>query len=47
MRLDEEIHNFYCSRDIIRMIESRRTGYVACIGEMINVCTILVGKPEG
>jgi hypothetical protein len=36
---NEEPHNLYASRNIIRVIKSRRmrwTGYVACMGEMKN-----------
>jgi hypothetical protein len=46
----EEIHNLHSSLNIIRVIKSRRmrwTRHVARIGEMRNVCEILVGKPEG
>jgi hypothetical protein len=43
---NEELHNWYSSPNIIRMIKSRRmrwAGHVARIGEK----RILVGKPEG
>jgi hypothetical protein len=46
---NEELHNLYSLENIIRMIKSRRmrwAGLVALIGEMRNVCKILVGKPE-
>jgi hypothetical protein len=42
---NEELHNFYSSPSIIRMIKSRTmrwAGYVARMGEKT-----LVGKPEG
>jgi hypothetical protein len=45
-----ELHNFYSSPSIIRMIKSRRmrwTVRVARIGEKKNAYRILVGKPEG
>jgi hypothetical protein len=48
---NEELHNFYVSSDIIRVIKSRRirrVGNVARMGEIINAYNILVvGKPEG
>jgi hypothetical protein len=47
---NEELHNFYSSPNIIRMIKSRRmrwAGHVARMGETRNACRILVGKPEG
>jgi hypothetical protein len=47
---NEELHNFYSSPGIIRIIKSRRmrwVGYVAHIGEVRNVYTVLTGKPEG
>jgi hypothetical protein len=48
---DEEFHNLYASPYIIpiRMIKSRKirwAGHVARKGELRNVYTILVGKPE-
>jgi hypothetical protein len=45
-----ELHNFYSSQSIIRIIKSRRmrwTGHVARMGEKRNVYRLLVGKPEG
>jgi hypothetical protein len=45
-----ELHNFYSSPSIIRMIKSRRmrwTGHVVGIGEKRNAYTLPVGKPEG
>jgi hypothetical protein len=45
-----ELHNLYCSPDIIRRIKSRRkrwAGHVARMGEGRNVYRVLVGKPEG
>jgi hypothetical protein len=47
---NEEVHNLYSLRSIIRMIKSRRmrwAGHVARVGEKGNACRILVGKPEG
>jgi hypothetical protein len=43
---NEELHNLYSSRSIIRMIKSRSR---ACSmnGEKRNAYRILVGKPEG
>jgi hypothetical protein len=32
---------------VTMMKSTRRTGYVACMGEKRNTCTILVRKPEG
>jgi hypothetical protein len=37
---NEELHNLYCSPDIIRMIKSRRMRWAG------NAYRILVGKPE-
>jgi hypothetical protein len=46
---NEELHDFYNSPDIIRVIKSRMrwVGYGAQTGEMRNAYIILVGKPEG
>jgi hypothetical protein len=47
---NEELHKFYSSPGIIRMIKSRRMrleGHVARMREKRNACRILVGKPEG
>jgi hypothetical protein len=47
---NREFHNLHVSPNIVRMIKSRRMQWaeqVACIGEMRNLCKILVGKPEG
>jgi hypothetical protein len=46
---NEELHNVYYSRNIVRMIKSSRmrwTGHVAHMGEMRNGYTILVRKRE-
>jgi hypothetical protein len=46
---NEELHNLYCSTNIIRVIKSRKmrwAGHVVRMGEMRNVVKILVGKPE-
>jgi hypothetical protein len=47
---NEELHNLYCSPNIIRQIKSRRmrwAGHVARMGEERKVYRVLVGKPEG
>jgi hypothetical protein len=46
---NEELHNWYCSPSIIRIIKSRRmrwAGHVARIREKRNAYSILMGKPE-
>jgi len=48
-RHNEELNDLYCSPNNIRVIKSRRirwTGHVACTGERICACRILVGKTE-
>jgi hypothetical protein len=47
---NEELYNLYSSRNIIRMIKSRRMrweGHVARKGETRNAYRILVVKPDG
>jgi hypothetical protein len=47
---NEEFNNLHASPNIIMVIKSRRmkwTGHVACMEEIRNAYTILVGKPEG
>jgi hypothetical protein len=47
---NEELHNFYSSPSIIRMITSRRmpwAGHAARIGEKWNAYRIVVGNAEG
>jgi hypothetical protein len=47
---NEELHDFYSSPSIIRIIKSRRmrwAGHVAQMGEKRNVYRLLIGKPEG
>jgi hypothetical protein len=47
---NDELHNFHSSRNIIRMIMSRRMRwavYVARNGKKSNAYTLSVGKPEG
>jgi hypothetical protein len=47
---NEDLHNLYASRNIIRVMKSRRVrwaGHVACMVKMKNVYSILVGVPEG
>jgi hypothetical protein len=46
---NEQLHNFYSSPSIIRMIKSRRmrwAGHVARMGAKRNAYRILVGNPE-
>jgi hypothetical protein len=46
---NEELHNFYSSPNIIRMMKSRRmrwAGHVGRMGEMKNAYGILMGKSE-
>jgi hypothetical protein len=47
---NEELHNLFASPCIIKVIKSRRmgwVGHVACMGEMRNIYKILIGEPEG
>jgi hypothetical protein len=47
---NDELHNFYSSQNVIRMIKSRRmrsAEYVVRMRVKRNACRILVGKPEG
>jgi hypothetical protein len=47
---NEEVHDFYPSPSIIRMVKSRRmrgVGHVARMGEKREACRLLVGKSEG
>jgi len=47
---NEELHDLYCSPNIIRVIKSRRmrwAGHVAHVGERRGVYRVSVGKPEG
>jgi hypothetical protein len=44
---NQELHNFYSSPNIIRMLKSRRmrwAGHVARMGEKSNAYRMLVGK---
>jgi hypothetical protein len=46
---NKELHNLYCSPNIIRVMKSRRMrveGHGECMGETINSYRILVTKPE-
>jgi hypothetical protein len=46
---NEELHDLYCSPNIIRIIKSRRmrwAGHVAQMGEKRNAYRILLGNPE-
>jgi len=47
---NEELHNFYASPDVIRVIRSRRmrcAWHISRMGEMRNAYKISVRKPEG
>jgi hypothetical protein len=47
---NEELHNFYSSPSIIRIMKSRKmrwAGHVARMGEKRNVYRLLVGKQKG
>jgi hypothetical protein len=47
---NEELHDFYSSLNIIRIIKWRRmrwTGHVARMGEKRNAYSLLVEEPEG
>ena len=47
---NEELHDLYCSPNIVHVIKSRRmrwAGHVAHMGEGRDVYGVLVGKPEG
>ena len=47
---NEELHDLYCSPNIVRVIKSRRmrcAGHVARMGEEREAYRVLVGKPEG
>jgi hypothetical protein len=47
---NEELHGLYSTPSIIRVIKLTRmrwAGHVACMGEVKNVYSILVGKPGG
>ena len=47
---NEELHDVYCSPNIVRMIKSRRmrwAGHVVHMGEKRGVYRVLMGKPEG
>jgi len=47
---NEELNDLYCSRNIVRVIKSRRTRWarhVARMGERRGVYRVLTGKPEG
>jgi hypothetical protein len=45
----EELHNLYASAGIIRIMKSkmRWLRHIPRIGETMNLCRNLVGKPEG
>jgi hypothetical protein len=47
---NEQLHNLYCSRSIIRIIKSRRmrwAGHITRMGEKGNAYRILMRKLEG
>ena len=47
---NEELNDFYSSRNIVRVIKSRRmrwAGHVSRMGEERGLYRVLVGKPEG
>jgi hypothetical protein len=47
---NEELRDLYSSPSIIRIMKVRRmrwAGHVARMGEKMNACRLLVGKPEG
>jgi hypothetical protein len=47
---NEELHSLYSSRNIVRVIKSRRmrwAGHVARVGEGRRVYRVLVERPEG
>jgi hypothetical protein len=47
---NEELHDLYCSPNILRVIKTRRmrwAGHVARNGEEKGLYSVLVGKPEG
>jgi hypothetical protein len=47
---NEELHDLYSSPSIIRIMQASRmrwVGRVARMGEKMNACRLLVGKPEG
>jgi hypothetical protein len=47
---NEELRDLYSSPSIIRIIKSRRirgAGHVTRMGEEMNACRLLAGKPEG
>jgi hypothetical protein len=49
-KLHNELHNWYFSPNIIRIIKSRKmrlAGHLARMGEKRNAYRILMGKPEG
>jgi hypothetical protein len=49
-RLHNELHNLHASPYIVRVIKSRGlkwTEHIACMEEMRNMYSILVGKPKG
>jgi len=46
---NEELNDLYCSRNTVRVIQSRRmgwAGHVALMGERCGLYRVLVGKPE-
>jgi hypothetical protein len=46
---NDELHNLYCSPNIVRVIKSRRmrwAGHVALMGEWRGVYRVLLGRPD-
>jgi hypothetical protein len=47
---NDKLHSLYSSRNIVRVIKSRRmkwAGHVARMGECRGAYRVLVGRPEG
>jgi hypothetical protein len=47
---NEELHNLYCSPNIVQVIKSRRirwAGHIACMWARRGEYRVLMGKPEG
>jgi hypothetical protein len=47
---NDDLHDLYSSRNIVRVIKSRRmrwAGHVARMGERKGAYRILIGRPEG
>jgi hypothetical protein len=44
---NDELHDLYCSPNIVRVIKSRRMGWVVHVARMGEGIGALVGRPEG